>query len=227
MAGRAGADETFEIDLKTYKDGRAARVPKGDYLVTVDEITRSFAKETNNLMYTMWLEIAEGPWKGSRILDRLVMTDNSKWRAVAFAQATGILPTGVPLAGRAPVKMPFTAVKGRRLLVSVADGEEWQGRIKSEVKDYMKPGSTGAATADEPDVDTEPEDLPDDPEATQEEAEEQEAAEEQAPPPPPKAAAKKAALAKKVAPAPAPESEPEDEGPVDQSGVEVDDVDDL
>ena len=142
----------FTIDLTNYKDRVGARVPEGDYDVVVED-TEDDKSKAGNPMVNVWFRVIDGPEEGATIVDRLVLTEKSLFRVVGFLQALGI-PTP-----KKKFKVPHKAIRGRRMTISVEDGDPWNGRVKSEVRAYNR----YEGTADE-DV----EDLPvaDEPEAS-------------------------------------------------------------
>jgi hypothetical protein len=102
-------------------------------------------------MVNVWFRIIDGPEAGATIIDRLVLTEKSLFRVVGFLQAIGV-PTP-----KKKFKIPHNAIRGRRLVITVEDGEPYNGRTKSEVRGYSK---FAGEVADE-----EVQDLPDAPAA--------------------------------------------------------------
>lgn len=123
--------DEFIVDLTEYKDRVGSRVPPGDYDVVVED-TENDKSKAGNPMVNMWLRVIDGPEKGATIIDRLVMTENALFRVVGFLDAVGI-PTP-----KKKFKVPHKAIRGRRLTVTVEDGDPYNGRVKSEIRAYMK-----------------------------------------------------------------------------------------
>lgn len=129
--------DEFVVDLANYKDRVGQRIAPGKYLVLVEDAEQDTSRN-GNVMVVLWLRVLDGEFKDSTILDRLVMTQNSLYRVVAFLQAIGI-PT--------PKKRLALSTKqliGRKLEIEVDDGEPYNGRVKSEVRGYMR--ATAPAT---------------------------------------------------------------------------------
>ena len=126
------ADKALTIDLTNYKDRRGSRVEPGKYVVVVEDV-ESNKSNAGNPYLTMWLRVAsEGEHKGDTILDRLVLTEKSLWRVVAFLQAVNV-PTP-----RKRLSIPYRSIIGKRLTVDVEDGDPYNGTVRSEVRGYSK-----------------------------------------------------------------------------------------
>lgn len=156
------------IDLTNYKDTVGARVEPGRYKVIVDdaELTKSKA---GNPMVNIWLRIVGGEHDGATITDRLTITDKALFRVVAFMQAIGLQTP------KKRLKLDLRHFTGKMLEVDVEDGDPYNGRIKSEVRGYIK--ITGAAKAAEPDDLPDTEDSVEEAEGTAPEAPEADASE--------------------------------------------------
>lgn len=130
------------IDLTNYKSKFGDRVPPGNYTVIIEDVESDVSK-AQNPMVNMWLRIVGGDYDGSTIVDRLVDSENSKFRIVMFMQALG-MPTA-----RKRYKVNIRSWVGKRLMVAVADGEPYMNRVKSEVQGYMEAeGGASAAVTD-------------------------------------------------------------------------------
>jgi hypothetical protein len=135
------------IDLTNFKDRVGQRVAPGRYRVIVDDVEQDVAK-TGNTMINLWLRVLDAPepeFVGAVVIDRLVLTDNSLFRVVGFMQAIG-LPTP-----KKRLKVNIRSWVGKVLDVDLDDGEPYNGRVKSEVRGYMK----AAKGADHPSTDLE------------------------------------------------------------------------
>ncbi len=133
----SGASQGFIIDLRNFKDRRGSRLPEGEYLVRVDDAELVETK-AGDPMVNLFYVVVGGACDGSALVDRLVLKDASLWRAVAFLQAVGV-PTP-----KKNLNIPFKLIVGRTLLVTVEDGEPYNGQTKSEIRGYAnaKAGST-------------------------------------------------------------------------------------
>lgn len=65
-------------------------------------------------------------------MDRFVLTEKSLFRIVGFMQAIG-LPTP-----KKKVALNLRQIIGKVLEVDIEDGEPYNGRVKSEVRGYMR-----------------------------------------------------------------------------------------
>jgi hypothetical protein len=132
------AGDDLIIDLTNYKDRVGNRVVPGRYTVVVEDAESDTAK-SGNPMVNLWLRVQGGEFDGATIVDRLVLTEKSLFRVVGFMQAVG-LPTP-----RKRLKMNVRGFIGRTLDIDVEDGEPYNGRVKSEVRGYMRAVGAGAA----------------------------------------------------------------------------------
>lgn len=160
-------NDNIVVDLSNYKDRVGARIAPGTYRVQVEDAELTKAN-SGNPMVNMWLRVTGGEFDGQTIVDRLVVTEKSLFRIVGFLQAVGI-PTP-----KKTIQVPVRAIIGKVLEVEVADGEPYNGKIKSEVRGYMRvAGAPRAedfdAMADDADLETSNEvaDLPEVEEVTE------------------------------------------------------------
>lgn len=142
----------FILDLSNYKDRVGARVAEGRYRVRVDDADMDKSK-AGNPMINLWLTIQGGEFDGMTLTDRLTLTEKALFRVVGFMQAIG-MPTP-----KKRLKLSTDKFIGRILDVDVEDGEPYNGRIKSEVRGYIKVtgaagGGAAAESADLDDLDT-------------------------------------------------------------------------
>lgn len=140
------AGDDLIVDLTNYKDRVGNRVVPGRYTVVVEDAESDTAK-TGNPMVNLWLRVQGGEFDGATIVDRLVITDKSLFRVVGFMQAIG-LPTP-----KKRLKMNVRGFIGRTLDIDVEDGEPYLGRVKSEVRGYMRAVGGGAAASEPADLD--------------------------------------------------------------------------
>lgn len=140
------------VDLTNYKDRVGNRVVPGRYTVVVEDAENDTAK-SGNAMVNLWLRVQGGEFDGATIVDRLVITEKSLFRVVGFMQAIG-LPTP-----KKRLKMNVRGFIGRTLDIDVEDGDPYNGRVKSEVRGYMRivGGAAAAEATDLDDLDTEAE----------------------------------------------------------------------
>lgn len=231
------ADELI-VDLTNYKDRVGTRVDEGRYTVIVEDAESDKSKQ-GNPMVTLWYRIQDpgGEFDGATLIDRLTITDKALFRVVGFMQAVG-LPTP-----KKKFRLRISTLIGKRLQVEVEDGEPYNGRVKSEIRGYLKVASKKKdVDEDDDDLDLddlaesadedEDEDLPanvddgdeyeeDDVEEDVEEDDDDEEPEPEPEPRPKKTAAKKTA-AKKAAPAKREEPAADVEEPEE---IDLDDLD--
>lgn len=119
----------FEVDLTGYKERQSARLEPGKYLV---RITDAETGETKNHdpKVTLFYTVVGTSFNGQPLVDTLTLTDKALFRVVKVMRAVG-LPVE-----KKKVVIPFKQLLGRTLCVTVADGDEYNGVVKSEVRDY-------------------------------------------------------------------------------------------
>jgi hypothetical protein len=134
-------DETM-LDLSNYKDRLGQRVTPGRYHVMVEDAELQQA-HSGNQMINVWLRVVGGEFDSLTIVDRLVLTEKSLFRVVGFMQAIG-MPTP-----KKKFKLNIRAFVGKHLEVDVEDGDPYNGRVKSEVRGYLRlSGPVGAGSED-------------------------------------------------------------------------------
>jgi len=125
-------DDTFvTVDLTTYRDRVGGRIPEGRYLVQVEDAEMDQSK-AGNPMINVWYRVLDGDSEGATIVDRLTITEKAMFRVVGFMQAIG-LPTP-----KKKVRLSLRQFVGKTLQIDVEDGEPYNGRIKSEVRGYLR-----------------------------------------------------------------------------------------
>lgn len=133
--------DSVVIDLTNYKDRVGSRVPPGRYRVRVEDV-ESDQSRSGNPMINVWFTIMGGEFDGQTIVDRLTITEKSLFRVVGFMQAIG-LPTPKKRIQVVPGKFV-----GQVLDVDVDDGEPYNGRVKSEVRGYVRVSRAAANSSD-------------------------------------------------------------------------------
>lgn len=132
------------FDFTNYKDTSTAHVPAGTYHAEVADFEETVSK-ADNVMFVVYLRITEGPYAGQQIIDRLPQTERAMFRSAAFLQALG-----VKIAKKKIALNPKSLVD-RPVDIVVEDGEPYNGRVKSEVREYLratKPAESKPAAAD-------------------------------------------------------------------------------
>ena len=144
---------TFILDLSTYKDKVGARVDPGRYRVVVDDAEMDKSK-AGNQMVNVWLRIVGGEFDGATLTDRLTITEKALFRVVGFMQGIG-LPTP-----KKRLQIDLRQFIGKTLDVDVDDGDPYNGRVKTEVRGYIRVAGAKNAKASD-DTSASVEDLPD------------------------------------------------------------------
>ena len=122
----------FVLDLSNYKDRRGSRVPEGQYKVKPIDVEETTSQNGNRMLNVIF-EITEGEFAGNTLVDRY-MLDNERvqFRIVSLRQAIN-LPTP-----RKRVAVKFAMMLNRPLLVTVQDGDPYQGLIRSEIRGWER-----------------------------------------------------------------------------------------
>lgn len=141
----------FTFDFTNYRETGSAQVPAGTYRARVNDFEETESK-AGNAMFVVYLEIIDGPYTGKQIIDRLPQTEKAMFRSAAFLQALG-----VKIAKKRIALNPKSLI-GRPVDILVEDGEPFNGRVRSEVREYLR-ATKPAAKAEQvslPDEDDEP-----------------------------------------------------------------------
>ena len=146
------------FDFTNYKDTSTAHVAAGTYRAEVSDFEETTSK-AGNAMFVVYLEITEGPHAGQQIIDRLPQTEKAMFRSAAFLQALGVK------IAKKKIALNPRALIGRPVDIVVEDGEPYNGRVKSEVREYLRATKPAKAEpeddpmadeADEPEGSVEP-----------------------------------------------------------------------
>lgn len=119
------------FDFTNYKDTSTAHVAPGTYHAEVTDFEETTSK-AGNAMFVVYLEITEGQHSGQQIIDRLPQTEKAMFRSAAFLQALG-----VKIAKKKIALNPKSLI-GRPVDIVVEDGEPYNGRVRSEVREYLR-----------------------------------------------------------------------------------------
>lgn len=119
------------FDFTNYKDTSTAHVAPGTYHAEVSDFEETTSK-AGNTMFVIYLEITEGAHAGQQIIDRLPQTEKAMFRSAAFLQALG-----VKIAKKKIALNPRSLI-GRPVDILVEDGEPYNGKVKSEVREYLR-----------------------------------------------------------------------------------------
>lgn len=138
--------ERIVVDLSNYKDRVGSRVPEDRYLVQVEDAEPDTSR-AGNVMVNVFYRIIDGPFKDQTLTDRLTITEKALFRVVGFMQAIG-LPTP-----RKRFNLELRQIIGKVLYVDVSDGEPYNGRVKSEVRGYMRAEGASGSSSEAADLD--------------------------------------------------------------------------
>lgn len=146
------------VDFSDVPERGSVRVPEGDYVLKVKGAKKEPAKSSGNPMLVLRFEFVSGPSdvQGKGITDRHILVKDSLWTLRNMLEAMGY-------------KVPAKSMKldvdsmliGKTVGATVIDGEEYKGRIKSEVADYLPVSAVGNKVSGE-DADSLMEDESDD-----------------------------------------------------------------
>lgn len=120
------------FDFTNYKNTSTAHVPAGTYHAEVSDFEETVSRASGNPMFVVYLEITGGPHAGQQIIDRLPQTEKAMFRSAAFLQALGI-----KIAKKKIALNPQSLI-GRPVDIVVEDGEPYNGKVKSEVREYLR-----------------------------------------------------------------------------------------
>jgi hypothetical protein len=140
MAITDPSGEVFVFDFTNFKSQFGDRVPAGRYTVEVETVESVQAK-SGTPGVRLWLRVLGGEYEGSTLMDTLYLSEAALWRAQSFLEACGI-PTP-----KKEVRLKGSNLVGRRLTIDVADGDPYNGRVKTEVRGYMQVEGAAAERA--------------------------------------------------------------------------------
>lgn len=119
------------FDFTNYKDTSTAYVPAGTYHAEVSDFEETTSR-AGNAMFVVYLEIISGPHAGQQIIDRLPQTEKAMFRSAAFLQALRVK------IAKKRISLNPKSLIGRPVDIVVEDGEPYNGRVRSEVREYLR-----------------------------------------------------------------------------------------
>lgn len=134
------------IDLSNYKDSGNVRIPEGRYRAIVDDVDLDKSR-AGNTMIKVWMRVLGGEHDGAVILDRLTLTDKAMFRVVGFMQGIGIKTP------KKKLQINLKTFLKRQADIEVVDGEPYNGRIRSEIAQYIRIAQPKADESSEDDLD--------------------------------------------------------------------------
>ena len=129
------------IDLSNYKDSGNVRIPEGRYRAIVDDVDLDKSR-AGNTMIKVWMRVLGGEHAGAIILDRLTLTDKAMFRVVGFMQGIGIKTP------KKKLQINLKTFLKRQADIEVVDGEPYNGRIRSEIAQYIRVAQPKAEESD-------------------------------------------------------------------------------
>lgn len=133
------------IDLSNYKDSGNVRIPEGRYRAIVDDVDLDKSR-AGNTMIKVWMRVLGGEHDGAIILDRLTLTDKAMFRVVGFMQGIGIKTP------KKKLQINLKTFLKRQADIEVVDGEPYNGRIRSEIAQYIRIAQPKAEETTEDDL---------------------------------------------------------------------------
>lgn len=130
------------VDLSNYKDSGNVRIPEGRYRAIVDDVDLDKSRAGNS-MIKVWMRVLGGAHDGATILDRLTLTDKAMFRVVGFMQGIGLKTP------KKKLQINLATFLNRQVDIEVVDGEPYNGRVKSEIAQYIRVAQPKAEEADE------------------------------------------------------------------------------
>jgi hypothetical protein len=153
---KAGKDDFVVADFG-HKDakgggGRNPRLPEGDYLAKIVSAEKKEAKNSGNTYIRFGFKILEGKYKGKELSGNATLTPKALFWLRNMLEAMG---QEVP---EKASKIRYKKYIGQKVGITLED-DEYEGKIKSEVSDFLDPDMVGL---DEDDDEEEDDDLDED-----------------------------------------------------------------
>ena len=168
---------SIPVDFTGVETRSSVKVPEGDYTAKLVKMEKTNAKSGDkNPMLVVDFEFTSGGKGvvGQRIRDRHILIKDSLWTLRNMLEAMGLkVPNG-------KMNLKEGQVVGRSVGLTVVDGDEYKGRIRSEVADYIPVDAVGNIVQEDSSDDEEVWDDEDEPEDTPVEEEEDDEEEEEA-----------------------------------------------
>lgn len=150
------SSKAYVIDFsKDTSEGGRKRYPEADYRVKLVGHKTGESKDKGTPFVQLNMEMVEGKYKGEKISDRLYITDNSLWRIRSALEAMGVT---VP---RKRMSIKWADHYGKELGVTITD-DEYEGRVRSRVSDFIDLDTLAGTDVDDEDEDEDDEEESDD-----------------------------------------------------------------
>ena len=139
-------------DAKSGGGGRNPRLPEGDYKAKIISAEKKESKNSGNTYIKYGFQILEGKHKGKKLSGNATITPKALFWLRNMLEALGV---EVP---ERAVNLKYKKYVGSKIGITLED-DEYEGKIKSEVSDFLDYDMVGAADDDE---DEDDDDLDDD-----------------------------------------------------------------
>jgi hypothetical protein len=128
------------VDFEGVPERGTVRVPEGDYILKAKSAEKKNSKGSGNPMLVVKFEFASGPKdvKGKSIVDRHILIKDSLWTLRNMLESMGYK---VP-AKRMKLDVD-TMILGKTVGATIVDDDEYKGRIKSIIGDYIPVSAVG------------------------------------------------------------------------------------
>ena len=133
------------VDFTGVEARKSVKVPEGDYVAKLVKIEQTKAKSSGNPMLVCDFEFRSGGKgvEGQKIRDRHILTKESLWTLRNMLECMGLkVPNG-------KMNLQEKQIKGRQVGLTIVDGEEYRGRIRSEIADYLPVEAVGQRVSGE------------------------------------------------------------------------------
>jgi len=125
------------VDFSKAGGGGRIRVPEGDYLSTILDASYGESKNSGNKMITFQMKGKEGKLKGKEFRVYCVLEGNGE--GFGIARLREVLEAVEVDVSESKMKVPLAETVGKDLVVTMIDGEDDQGRPRSEPDSFMNP----------------------------------------------------------------------------------------
>lgn len=163
-------DDVIRVDFGKEEEGGGAgvRVKEGDYLGKIISVKKGRSSEKDTPYVQVDVKILDaGKAKGKIVSDRLYITPKSLFRLRSLLEALGLT---VP---KKVVNIPGKKLVGKEVGITAVD-DEWEGRIRSRIGDFLDPDDLDDDADDEEEDEDELDDDADEEEDDDDEEEEDE-----------------------------------------------------
>jgi hypothetical protein len=138
--------QSYSFNMKeTQEDSGFTPIPKGQYLVTIDEVKFQLSKRSNQPMWNLTYSIAEGEFaeKNRKLFDIISLQASQQGRVKRFINR--VAPELAEVEQFDPKKVADEGLLvGKQLRVKVDIEEDAEYGARNRVRDHYAPGAGGA-----------------------------------------------------------------------------------